>query len=221
MQLLPIAALTLFVILCPSIEGQSSPDTRTLSIAGQPGSVRVREYSGKSYIALDDLARLTHGSLSFTGNQIVLALPAALAVPQPAPVRTGFSKPFLEAGIEQMSTIREWRITIVNSIQNNSPVPEEWISRLRRKADEQLTLAATARNTDDDRSGYPLLAAEFANMQKFSERFLARRKQLEYIDPKSTDNDPLDRQILACARGLASMAAENQFHEEAACTELQ
>lgn len=68
MKLLPIAALTLDVTCCLSMESQSAPDTRTLSIAGQPGSVKVHEYSGKSYTALDDLARLTHGSLSLRRN---------------------------------------------------------------------------------------------------------------------------------------------------------
>lgn len=58
-------------------------------------------------------------------------------------------------------------------------------------------------------------------MQKLSDQFLAKRRQVAYIDPKSIDNDPLDRQILACGRGLAAMAADNQFHEEPACTELQ
>lgn len=58
-------------------------------------------------------------------------------------------------------------------------------------------------------------------MQNLSELFLNKRRQSQYIDPKSIDNDPLDQQILACARSLASMAADNQFHEEAACIELQ
>ncbi len=180
MKLLPIAALTLVSIPCSSMMGQSGPDTRTLSIAGQPSSVKVREFNGTAYIAVDDLARLMHGSVSFTGNQIFLALPSNQAVaPQPAPpVKTGFSKAFLEAGIEQTSTIREWRIIIVNSIQNNSLVSEDEIAALRRRAEKQLSLVAAARNTDDDRSAYPLLVAEFANMKKLNEQFLAKRRQL-------------------------------------------
>lgn len=118
-----------------------------------------------------------HGSLSFVGNQVFLAVPSAQAAsPPPAPVKTGFSKAFLETGIEQTSTIREWRITIVNSIHNNSLVSEDEISDLRRRADNQLSLVAASRNTDDDRSAYPLLVAEFANMQKLSEQFLAKRR---------------------------------------------
>lgn len=209
------------MIPCSSVQCQSAPDTRTLSITGQPGSVKIREFNGTTYIALDDLARLMHGALSFQGNEIFLALSSAQVPSQSAPVKTGFSKAFLEGGIEQTSTIREWRIIIANSIQTNSLVSEEAISDLRRKAEKELALAAAARNTDDDRSAYPLLVAEFVNMEKFSEQFLSKRKRLDYIDPKSIDNDPLDQQILACGRGLASMAADNQFHEEPTCTELQ
>ncbi len=216
-----VASLALLVLLGSPVYSQSSSGARTLSIRSRPGTARIFESNGKAYVSLDDLARLTQGSLSFTEHQVVLSLPADQAVAPPAAVKTGFSKQFLEAGIEQMSTVREWRITIVNSIQNNSPVSEEWIAGLRRKADEKLALAAAARSTSDDRNGYVLLAGEFANMQKFSEKFLKRRRQLQYIDPKSLDYDRLDQQILACARSLSAMAADNQFREEAACTQSQ
>jgi len=220
MKLTPMTALALLFTFWYPVDAQSPSEARTLSIAGQPGSATIVEQNGKSYIALDDLARLIHGSLSFADNQIVLTLPVDQVAGTP-PAKAGFSKAFLEAGIELMSTIREWRITVVNSIQNNSFVPEDWVSNLRRKADEKRALAAAARSTDDDRKAYPLLVAEFANMQKLSEQFLDKRRRSQYIDPKSIDNDPLDRQILACARSLSSMAADNQFHEEAACIELQ
>jgi len=200
MKLISITAVAFLLTPWSPVDGQSPSEVRTLSLAGQPGSARIFEYSGKSYIALDDLARLFHGSLSFAANQVVLTLPVVDQPAGPPPIKAGFSKGFLEAGIELMSTIREWRITVVNSIQNNSFVPEDWVSNLRRKAAEKRALAAAARSTDDDRKAYPLLVAEFANMQKLSEQFLNKRRQLQYIDPKSIDNDPLDRQILACAR---------------------
>ena len=202
---------------------QSAPDARTLSIVGHSESAKVLELSGKSYVAVEDVARLTRGSLTFQANRILLTLPAEQAHPSAAssPVIHGFSKEFLQAGIEQMSAIREWRITIVNSIRNNSPVSEEWVSELGRRANKSLALAGAARSTEDDRNGYLLLAAEFANMQKLSDRFLSKRKQMQYIDPRSIDNDPLDRLILACAHSLASMAADNQFHDEASCREAR
>jgi hypothetical protein len=201
---------------------QSDQDTRTLSIAGQSESAKVLELDGKSYVAVEDVARLTRGTLSFKAQQILLTLPGEPAHSSAGVSRAakGFSKAFLQAGIEQMSAIREWRITIVNSIHNNFPVPEEWVSELQRRAHKNLALVGAASSTEDDRNAYQLLAAEFANMQKLSDGFLSKRRQLQYIHPSSIDNDPLDQQILTCARSLASMAAENQFHDESSCIEV-
>jgi hypothetical protein len=202
---------------------QSAHASRTLSIAGHSEYANILDVNGKSYVAIEDIARLTRGSLIFKGNQILLTLPgeAAQAPVTAAPATQGFSKEFLQAGIEQMSTIREWRITIVNSIHNNSPVSEEWVSELQRRAQKNLALAAAARSTEDDGNAYQLLDGEFANMRKLSDRFLSKRRQLQYIDPKSIDNDPLDQQIVACGRGLSSMAANNQFHDESSCIEIR
>lgn len=202
---------------------QAAPNARTLSIAGQSEYAKILELNGKSYVAVEDVARLTRASVTFNANRILLTLPGnvAYAPAAPRPAMQGFSKEFLQAGIEQMSAIREWRITIVNSIQNNSPVSEEWVSELQRRAHKNLAQVSAAKSTEDDLNGYLLLAGEFTNMRKLSDGFLSKRKRLLYIDPGSIDNDPLDRQILACARSLASMAADNQFRDEPACSEAR
>jgi hypothetical protein len=215
-MMLPLAAC----YLAPSHSAQAAS---TLSIVGRAEYANILEFNGKSYVDVEDVARLTRGSLTFRTNQVLLTLPteAAQSVPTSAPAAQGFSKEFLQAGIELMSAIREWRITIVNSIQNNFPVSEGWVSQQEGRAQKNLALAASARSTEDDRNGYQLLAGEFANMRKLSERFLSRRKQLQYIDPKSIDNDRLDQDVLNCAHSLASMAANNQFHYEPSCSELR
>lgn len=215
--------LLMMILLTASFlaRSQANPDARTLSIPGHSESIKVLELNGKSYVEVEDIARLTRGSLTFNGNRIFLTLPSGAAhasAASPVPVN-GFSKEFLRAGIEQLSAIREWRSTIVNSIKNNSPVSETGISELQRRAHRNLALVAAARSTEDDRNGYVLLAGEFANMQKLSDALLSKRKRLQYIDPRSIDNDPLDRRILACADSLASMASNNEFHDEWACRE--
>ncbi len=217
---LTIEILLILSLLAPS---QSVPDARTFAVSGHAGYAKILDLNGKYYVELQDLARLMGGSLAFKADRITLAIPAGQAhTPAAVPKgKVGFSKDFLKAAIEQMSEIREWRITIVNSIQNNTPVPEEWVSQLRRKAEKNLALAAAARSTEDDHNAYPLLAAEVVNMQKLSDRFLSMRRRLQYIHPSSIANDRLDQQILACARSLASMAADNQFRDEPMCTEAR
>jgi hypothetical protein len=233
-----LVGVVLIEVLLPPAPLRPGQDARTLSIAGRAGSAQVLEFDGKSYVNLEDLARLTQGTLSFSALHIVLAFPAAAptrtptmaatpaATPATAPAaapqpENGFSTGFLQAGIEYMSAVREWRITIVNSIENNSPISEHWISGLQGNAAKNLALAATSRSTKDDWDGYESLQALSKNMQKLSDRFLADRRSLKYIDPKSIANDRLDQQILACAHSLASMAAENQFRHESQCSEAR
>ncbi|MFL6447375.1 MAG: hypothetical protein ACJ746_06750 [Bryobacteraceae bacterium] len=218
-----VLRLAMIFLLTASIltPWQSASDGRTFSIAGQSGYAKILEVNGKSYVEVEDVARLTRGSISFSTNQVLLSLPAQSASASALPATQGFSKEFRQTGIELMSSLREWRITIVNSIQSNFPVSEEGVSELQRRAQRNLALVGSARSTQDDRSGYALLAAEFSNMRKLSDGFLSKRRQLQYIDPHSIDNDPLDRQIVACGRSIASMAAENQYRDEAACIEAR
>jgi hypothetical protein len=204
----------------PQVSQQAPQQIPTLAISGHTGSANILKVNGKSYVAVEDLARMTQASLSFKGNQTVLTLPHADANPPadtPPPVKQGFSRGFMEAGIEQMGDIREWRVAIVTSIEKNYPISADWVNEQRRKAEKNLALASAAVSTDDDRSAYPLLAGEFANMTKLSDRFLAMRSQAQYIDPSSLRNDPLDQQILTCSRALATMAADNKFRDEFAC----
>ena len=113
--------------------------------------------------------------------------------------------------------IREWRIAIVNAVRNNSPASEDWISAQHRLADKNLELASVAVSTDDDRSAYPLLSAEFNNMQNLSELYLAIRKQATFISPDTFHSSPLEDQILSCARDFVSMTESHEFQDQPAC----
>jgi len=172
-------------------------------------------------VEIESLARLTGSSMTFRGNQTILTLPISAAnTPTPEtnqPAKSGFSKDFLRAGIEEMAAIREWRVAIVSAIQNNYPVMDDWVARYRSTASSKLALASTALVTDSDRSGISLLANEFGKMQKFSDKYLAMHQSQTYISPDSLDNDPMDRQILECARGLAALIVGGQFQDVATC----
>src|SRR5215467_10624508 len=98
----------------------AAPQNRTLVLTGHPGELPVVEMGGRSYVEIEALARLANGSLSFSGNQIVVTLPSpgpSTAAKSPGagePTTAGFSKDFLKAAIEEMTVIREWRSTLVN-----------------------------------------------------------------------------------------------------------
>jgi hypothetical protein len=204
-------------VLMANCHAQTPPKDSTLTVAGHPGEAQLVQVNGKSYIDIETLARLTQGTLSFKANQTILTLPPSNPEPPAPHVSAGFSRAFIQAGIEEMSVIREWRIAIVNAVRNNSPASEDWISAQHRLADKNLELASVAVSTDDDRSAYPLLFAEFNNMQNLSELYLAIRKQATFISPDTFHSSPLEDQILSCARDFVSMTESHEFQDQPAC----
>jgi hypothetical protein len=205
---LPILALAL-----------AAQQNRTLIVAGHPGELAVVGMGGRSYVEIEALARLAKGSLSFNGNQIILTLPGA-AAPVPATTQTppsGFTKDFIKAGIEEMSVIREWRITLKNAVQRGYPVTEDWMDAYQARAEQSLRLVSLSASTESDKNAVQLLTNEFNNMKSLSGRFVEANKSRSYISPESLNDDPLDQRILNCARGLAAMAASGQFVDESSC----
>jgi hypothetical protein len=215
-----LAKLAVLLALPIAATAQATQQAATLAIAGQPDHASLVQISGKSYVDVESLARITHGSIRFQGSQIILTLPVSVATAS-QPVQPNkppqLTEEFLRAEIEELTAIREWRVAIVTAVQTNNPVTESWVGGLRRSADSKLTLATAAATTDPDRNAVALLRNEFTNMQQMSDQFLAMHSKSSYSAPDSFDNNPLDQKILSCARGLASMAATKQFQDEASC----
>jgi hypothetical protein len=211
--------LTGLIAVVGDCQAQTTQQRGTLAVKGYPGTAPLIQVDGGSYVNVTMLAQLTQGTLSYSDAQVMLTLPSTPE--EAAPTKQGFSKQFLQAGIEAMSEIREWRIAIVNAVQNNYPISEDWVAAQRRLAERNLRLASAAASTDDDRNAFPSLTAEFKNMQKLSDRIMAKRRQATYVSPKSLNNDPLDQQILSCAKSMESMAANNAFQDTSACHEFR
>jgi len=219
MRVAVIAVLLTALLMLPAkVSSQTPQKATTFTIAGHAGEAQILQLNGKSYVEIETLARLTKGTLSFKANQTTLTLPPSDAEAQTATphAKAGFSTAFVQAGIEEMSVIREWRIAIVNAVQHNTPLSEDWVSTHHRLAEKNLALASAAASTDDDRSAFPLLTAEYNNMQKLSELYLALRKQASFISPDNFDIS-LEEQILSCARGFVSMTENHEFQDQASC----
>jgi len=76
--MLAVAGAVAGLVVVPGmVLSQSVEESRTLLINGQTGQAPVVRMQGKSYVELEALARLTHGSLSFSGNQVTLTLPSS------------------------------------------------------------------------------------------------------------------------------------------------
>jgi hypothetical protein len=194
-----------------------------LVVNGLQGQAKVIQVEGRNYVEVDGLARLTNGSISFNGNQIVLTLPgsggnapaqAAVQAPSSPP---GFSKGFVTAGTEAMAQVREWHTALRTAIEHGVPINDVWLGAYRAQARESLRLASLAITTDSDRSAYPFLVNEYNNMKNLSDQYLQITNNRDYIDPNSLQNDPLNQKFVTCARSLSSMASTNQFIDDGSC----
>jgi hypothetical protein len=194
--------------------------------------VPVIQVHGHTYVGLEALADAIKGSLSYAGSAIALSVPdrsgggsvsaARQTEPQPAPAPTepqnlGFSQAFLTAGIEQMSTLREWHTALTTSIEGGFPVSSAVLAPYRAQATTNLHLAMVAATTAADRSAFQLLNNEFQNMAKLSDKYVKMRDNLTYISPDALHEDDLNRRIIACGHSLGAMAASGQFVDDGSC----
>lgn len=194
----------------------AAQQSTTLTVNGQQGSAKVVQVSGQNYVDVDGLARITNGTISFKGNQIVLSVPA-LAAPAASEEAKGFSKEFMTAAIEAMAQVREWHAALRTAIEKNVPIADGWLSTYQTQAQQSLSLASVAINTDADRKAYPFIVNEFENMRNLNEQYVAKAKALDYIDPSSLQSDPLNQKIVACGHALAAMASAKQFIDDGSC----
>ncbi len=222
-----VRAAVLFA-LCGVVLALAAQQPFTLNVNGQAGQVKVVQINGHSYVEVEGLARIINGSISYQGNQMTLTLPnggggTSVVSSAPAPaaanpqVNTGFSKDFITAGIEYMSQIREWRNTLANAIANGFPLTDGLFQPYRDDAATSLRLANLAASTEADHSAARLIASEYENMRNLTNKYLAKRANLEFIDPDALKSDAMNQQILTCARSLAAMATANQFTDDGAC----
>jgi hypothetical protein len=139
-------------------------------------------FNGRSYVDVEDLARFISGSVVFSGNEITLTLPSSSQCTSAAtdsvsrPGNSAFSKEFMNAGIEEMSVIREWRSALVNAVQNGYAVTDAFVAGYQGQASTNLRLAFVAISTDADRSAFSLLSNEVDSMQKLSSKILLPEK---------------------------------------------
>jgi hypothetical protein len=203
------------------VMGLSQGQNQTLVVSGRGGSLPVTLINGRNYVELEALARMANVSLTFEGNQYTLTLPAggnaeAAAGPSRA-ANTGFSTAFLRAGIEAMSTVREWHSALASAIANQFPITQNWLTTYQAQAMTNLRLAQTAATSDADQSAMQLITNVSRKMKQLSDKYVAKRAEMNYIAPDALTNDTLDQNIIACGKSLGAMAASGQFTDDGSC----
>jgi hypothetical protein len=206
----------LFSYLCVLVFAHAAQANRTFTVAGHSGEIPVAEMGGRSYVEIEALTRLANGSLSYSGNQIIMTLPSSNAHVSSTST-LGFTKEFLMAAIEQMSVIREWRSTLIGAVQRGFPVTNDWMTTFSERAQHNLRLVSVAASTESDKNALQLLTNEFNNMKQLSNRFVEANRSRIYVHTDALENDPLDRRILNCGHSLAAMASSGQFVDDGSC----
>lgn len=215
------SVMLMAILLMPLVVLVAEQTTSAL-LNGPQGQARVIQLQGRNYVEVDELARVTGGSLRFAGNQIILTLPQSAGAASsaehsiPAPP-DGLSRPFLGAGIETMREILEWHAALKTGIERGYPLSDVWFGTFRRQIQASLKQAETIASTDTDRKAFLLLTNEFNNMGALTDKYLKIAASRDYLAPNSLNSDPLDQKLLTCWQSLASTASSNQLVEDGSC----
>lgn len=231
-----IRFVALLLVAPVIVLSQAGGQKQTLIINGQSTQVPLIQVNGHPYVGLEALAGALNGSLSSSDAMFALSFstgstntassatnsssPASIPTAQSqavTPSNQGFSKQFLNAGIEEMATLREWHTALASAIQNGIPLSAHLLAPYKAQAAANLRLAETAAGTPADQSAFQLLSNEFQNMDKLADKYINRRADLTYISPDALKNDELDQHLIACGRSLRSMAASGQFVDDGSC----
>jgi len=142
------------------------------------------------------------------------AAAAAAAIPA---ANARFSRDFLRAWIEEMGTIREWHAALASAIGTKYALTQEGLGPYQAREMTNLRLAQAAAKTDADQNAAQLIMNEYQKMTQLSDKYLAKRAILSYIELDVLKNDALDQSIIACEKSLGAMAASGQFMDDGAC----
>jgi len=202
-----------------SVRAMAQERLQTLVVSGHAGSVPLTQMNGKNYVEVEALAQVANGTLSFNGNQITLTLSTATgnaAAVSPEPNK-GFSREFLRAGIEAMSTLREWHSVLASAIENQYLFTLDGLASYQGPAVKNLRLAQVAATTEADQNGSRSVASAYQKMKQLSDKYIAQRANGEDIPPDALEDDSLDQNLIACWKSLGAMAAGGQFVDDGTC----
>lgn len=189
------------LLLIAGMAAQTQRPRPTLVIQGCTVETPVIQMQGRTLVDVQELARITNGSLSFESDQIILTMPrcdASKTVGNDAG-KSRFSGSFTKAGIEAAASIREWGGMLMITVQNGYPVGNTMagntIMAYQGRAADGFAFASPAASTDSDNRGLELLRNEFNNVQAWADTFIKARNSLSAANLTTSEgaikNDPV------------------------------
>jgi len=207
----------------PIAFGQSELQTRTLVINGRSGEALIYRINNQSFIDLETLVRIAHGSMSFQGDHITLTLPVSQvtsADPGP-PHAEGMTKGFMTAALQDVGLIKDWHSTIAYAIQRAVPGDGSQLVVFHDRAAEGLRLATVAASSHSDHNALQLLTNHFNQVDRWKRKLVDARKSMSTanysITPDALEKDPEYQNIANCDRFLGTMLAGGQYKDDPSC----
>ena len=215
------------VVFSCALLAQLTTQVRTLMVNDYSGELGIVQMHEKTYVDLDRLVEIAHGSIDYHGTTILLRLPG------PAVHTSGqsekpeesdhsrFSREFMKAGIEEISLIREWASTVANAVQNGYPITDNWVATYRAQAQKGLALTSAAVSNNSDRDGVQLLTNELEAVKEWSNKLLEAQKSMNTgryaVSDSALHDDPLSQKIVNCGRFLGQILANGSFQDDSSC----
>ena len=221
----PLIGVTLLTMVVAA-SAQTQRQRETFSIQGYRGQANVVRLQGRALVDVQDLARITKGTLSIEKDRIILTLaPNDASEPHDTARKNGFSPAFTRAAIEAMASIREWGGTLQLVVENGYPVGKAMAGNSIRayegRAADSIALAAAAASTESDRRGLELLTNEFNNLRAWAESFVDARNEMRAVTLTTSEHPLKDddeaQKMMHCGQFLAQMFAGGTFEDDAAC----
>lgn len=204
---------------------QSNHKTRSLVINGHTGDAIIYQIDGKSFVDLETLVRIGNGSISFSGDQVVLSLPAAdsgaVTTEAPRANNPGLSTDFMRASVQTLAVIKDWTNTLVYAAQHGVPGDGSRVVVFHDRGAEALRLATVSATSDADQSALQLLTNHFNNVSAWSDKLVGERRSMDTgkysMSQNALSSDETYQRISKCAKFLGTMLPSGHFQDEYSC----
>ena len=212
-----VSTLSLAAILFASQTVAQDNGSPPLIVNGKRVDAAVIQMEGRSYVDIEGLVQSMGGSATFEADQITVTIPGPAA---PPPAASGISKEFQQIAVFSLAEMREWRGAISTIVSTGMPVAGTWPQEYHDRVEANLTQAAVAASTEQDRQAVQLLQIEFALIADWADQIVSERNELNAertINPNSLQNDQALAKIAKCGQALSSMIVSGSFYDDPSC----
>ena len=216
------------ISLCALASAQTLPERKSSTINGHSGELSFARLNGRMCLDLEDLVRISSGSVKFLEDMIEITIPEASASDPHPSTRDSvvsdhgqLSRDFVKASIEVTAEIREWTTAQAYLIENGYGVTEHFVADQRGQADRALKLAEATALTHADKNAMQLINHEFNAVGEWSEKLFKAQKSMDTakysVAPDTLRNEPSTHKIISCGRFLERMLAGGEYQDDVSC----